>query len=512
MALTEAEQRELDELEYEALMAEQSGEQESYRPSNQPPPDENAPSSAASGLQGFGQGATLNYLPEIQARVAQGIENVGELLGGEPADTYEQSLEYFRDQDKRMREANPLPYAGGNVAGSVATIPVGGGAAKGVGLAAKAGRAALTGGLYGLALNPEMDISNQDQYADLKARLANAGMGAALGGLGEGAIGTIGAGLRKTGERLSNTAVVKQIGANAGQVKKILQKDALPKIESFLKENGLMSAGKSVDDVAAKSREILDTDGPAIGRLYDEAQLQNEALGMSGANTKINGNELAESILNKAKQKYKTHANRDMALKEIETAVAPLRDMGDNANIVDVHAYRKSLDENIDWSKKTQERDVVQNAYIDARNIVSDKTQDTISALDKALGGKNLELLKKLNERFSQAATVNNIATQGAARESAKAFMGQGVIGGGAGLGAGALEYQRSGDPAKALGVGLATGIGVTAARKFGAPVGYYSGKAAARGGRAIEQISSRPGEVGIGTAAPWLFMQNKER
>lgn len=463
-----------------------------------------------SALQGFGQGGTLGYLPEIQAGAGAIGQKAIETLGGPEADTYQQLKDYFQKRNQTMRTEHPVATSVGNIAGAVMTLPIGG-SAKGAGFLARAARAAGTGAAYGGLANPETEATPQDPYANLKARLANAGIGAGLGFGGEALIGGTGQAIEKAGERFAGKAVVKQIGANAGQIKKILQKDELPKIETFIRDEKLMRPGKSLEDVADHTKEILETDGPAIGQLYQDAQDQAKTLGI-GQKNRISGPELADEILKNAREKFKSHANRDVVMKEMESAVAPLRDLGENANIVDIHNYRKSLDENINWAQKAQERDAVQNSFIDARNLVADKTKNTINALDEALGGNQLDALKKLNARYSAASTVNNISTQGVARETAKAFMGHGVIGGGVGLGAGTLEYNRSHDPLKAFGVGLGSALGVTAARKFGSPVGYYGGKAVQSLGQGIEALTPNPGAMGVGLTSPWVNMKKKEQ
>lgn len=456
-------------------------------------------------LQGFGQGGTLGYLPQLQAAGGMAAQS----LAGDGQDTYDSLKKYFQNRNEQLKTEHPLASTAGNIAGAAMTLP-GLGEAEGLSLLAKTGRSALTGAAYGGAANPEVESTDADPYAALRARLKNAGIGAVAGGITESMFGNTGQGISKAGENLSNKTVVKQIGGNAGQIKKILQKDEIPRIEGFLQNENLMIPGKSVDDVAKHTGQILEDDGPKIGILYQNAQ--DNAAGMGKEAPKISGPALADDIVNSAKDKFKNHANRDQIVKEMENSVGPLRDMGDNANITDIHDYRKSLDENIDWSKSAKERPAVQNAYINARNIVADKAKDTIGQLDQRLGSDQVGLLNKLNDRYSTASTVNNISNQAVARETAKAFLGTGALGAGAGGGAAYLEYQRTHDPLKAIGVGAATALGVTAARKFGNPLGYYTGKGMQGLGEGIEAIT--PSAMGVGAAAtsPWINMQSPKK
>lgn len=461
-------------------------------------------------LQGFGQGATLGYLPEMQAGLEQGLSKVlPEDMGGGDDLTYAQRLQQMKERGQSLEQKHPVASGIGNVAGSLTTLPFGGAAAKGASGLAKIAKGAGVGAAYGAAINPNQ--SGQDANFNLMQRLENAGYGAALGGSGEALLAGGSAALKNLSEKLKSSSVMKQIGANASQIRKILQKDEIPKIEGFLKDENLMTLGKTVEDVAERAQSVMDETGPAIGKLYEDAQMASQTIGV-GQKNRISGPELADEIIKDTKEKYKAHANRDMVIKEIEQSVAPLRDMGDNPNIVDIHNYRKSLDENINWSQKAQERDAVQKAFIDARNKVADKTKQVIESVDQSLGSEQTSLLKNLNARYSSAATVSNIATQGSAREMSRALMGAGVIGGGAGIITTGADIARGGDVAGAIGKGLAVGAGAALARKYGTPIAYKAGKAAGAIGKAASSASNRPGAVAAGIVSPWVQMREKDK
>jgi len=534
-----------------------------------PPADPN--SGAEATLEGFGQGGTFGYLPNLQARLAQmGNAVLPESMGGGGDESYEDLKKAFQRRDLALKSAHPIASVAGNVGGAVMSAPAGGMLIKGAGAAmkgaqamraageaaplvgelldapaallpgaagtaapgvasvaqpvstlAKVGKAAATGAGYGAIENPEMEADPNDPYGELKARLSNAALGGITGGVTEGVLSGVSNRLAKAGQRYSDKAVVKQIGANAGQIKQILKKDEIPKIGNFLEDNGLMGVGTSLDDVAEKSGDILKTDGPKIGKLYDEAQqVSNIIATRGGPDAKavaVSGPALADQIMASVTSDVKAHPDRNLVTKTISDALEPLRDMGENANIKDLHDFRKGLDENINWTQASKERDAIQRAYVKARDMVSRTTQDTIDRLDNAVSGSApaagvLDKLKALNQRFSTASTVNTIAQQGVGRETAKAFMGHGVIGGGAGLGAAMLDYQHHGNPLRAAAVGLGTAAAVTGARKFGTPVGYYGGQMVNQLGRAGQAVANNPAMVGAGAASPWANMNMRDQ
>jgi hypothetical protein len=496
---------------------------------------------ASDALQGFGQGGTLGYLPEAQAALAAGLQRVlPESMGGGGEESYEDLKKYFRTQDIQKQERSPWAYGAGNIGGAVATLPVGGAAlrgagalakgtalgakavkgaqaaAAGTGLGTKLAKGAGIGAAYGGLINPERAPEDDLSMGEsLEERAKGAALGGALGFGAELGLAGAGGALQKTGEKLSKSAIVKQIGANAGQIKKIIRKGDFPKLEKFLNENKLLGFGKSLDDVHAKSGQILKTDGPKIGQVYEEAvdaatalrTLDEAAPGLYKPPPRINGEELADNIYLNASSKFHSHPERESILKAIETKTNVLRDMGDNINIKDLHQFRMGLDEGVDWTKATREHPAMQKAIIDARNMVADEAKRVVNELDQIVGGQRGKALKELNEKFSSAALVNNISSQAVGRETAKAFMGAGVIGGGAGLGTGYAEYQRSHSIPKAIGAGLLTGVGVGMARKYGSPIGYKMGKVAQPVGRALEAAGSRPSATGAAASAPWVLM-----
>ncbi len=193
MALTAAEQRELDELEYEQLMLEQA-QAPAAKPTSPSVPARQDEGAGMAGLQGYGQGATLGYLPQLQA--AGGV--AAQALGAPGDESYEDLLKYFQKRDLGLREAHPGATMAGNIGGGFAGAMIPGavasrlapmtmaaGASRLAGLAraipgaslpgaaalGNIGKAAATGAGYGLAMNPEEG-----------SRMENAATGAVFGG------------------------------------------------------------------------------------------------------------------------------------------------------------------------------------------------------------------------------------------------------------------------------------------------------------------------------------------
>jgi hypothetical protein len=156
-----------------------------------------APVQAA--ISGFGQTATLGYLPQLQAMAGSMIGDPNAALDERlraqgftvqgPASDYVSLRDQHIKDDAALGEANPMANFAGKAAGIGASMlaPMGG-AAKGVGALAKAGNAARVGAIQGAIYNPG---DEQGKYAgvmgQIPERLGNAAIGAAVGGAMSGA-------------------------------------------------------------------------------------------------------------------------------------------------------------------------------------------------------------------------------------------------------------------------------------------------------------------------------------
>lgn len=136
--------------------------------------------------RGVAQGVTFGFGDELSGALHSAISD----------DTYEESRDKIRRQNKEAETENPLTYMGGEFAGG-AVMPIGaGGAAKTIaGAALKgAGAGALAGGLSGVG------YSNAKDYTDNAwDGVKGASIGALAGGVVGGAANVIGRGVTKAG-------------------------------------------------------------------------------------------------------------------------------------------------------------------------------------------------------------------------------------------------------------------------------------------------------------------------
>lgn len=122
-------------------------------------------SGGAAALRGIGESATLGLSRYPAALIYSKTMGV----------PYEEALASVRAQEEQLRKEQAAPYMAGKIAGSLATLPVGG-AARGI--LPAIGRGAVQGGVVGFTERPGMENVVQD-----------VGLGAALGGTLSGAAG-----------------------------------------------------------------------------------------------------------------------------------------------------------------------------------------------------------------------------------------------------------------------------------------------------------------------------------
>jgi len=136
-------------------------------------------------LQGFGESATLGYLPRIQAAVEPVAATIGDLITGqnvaENLPDYEQRREEFQKRAAQLAKQEPGAYAGGVIGGALATPGIGAAKAlKGGSALGRITKAAGIGAGTGAAYDPgKGDVGSPE---DLQERVKQAAVGAGTAG------------------------------------------------------------------------------------------------------------------------------------------------------------------------------------------------------------------------------------------------------------------------------------------------------------------------------------------
>lgn len=223
---------------------------------------------------GLSQGLTFGFADEIAGAARAGI---GKLQGeGNYSDLYKK----YRDEQRAHMDAakvdNKGAYVGGEIAGTIGTSFVPGAAAlspvKGASVAANVGRAAAGGALTSAGL------SNADptaSYKDLKQFGKDVGAGAALGGGLELGFSWLGKGINalKPGNLKSSAEeyAVKAAGAMTKETRDLRNRGLLNSTGRELLDKKIVTAFSTLDDVAERSKNIMNAEGPKIGEIVKNA-------------------------------------------------------------------------------------------------------------------------------------------------------------------------------------------------------------------------------------------------
>ncbi len=505
-----------------------------FEPAQQSGPTKRSDTGVAqSALEGFGQGATLGYLPQIQAMVAplqdkfmEGLAKspVAAKIMGVPQNSTVDSGDYLQRRDENIQrqqaqaKENPVAALGGQAAGIIATSVIPGRmvaqgvkasvAAKGAGLGGKllAGgtklaKGAAIGAVEAAALNPG-DTEGEFNPLQISERIDNGKLGALFGVGGAAAAGVVKKGI-EVGKDVGEKLAFKASGAMLKDFRSAAGKGKINDLGRFMLDK-IYKVGDSYDDIAEKAAALKKEAGQEIGSVYKGVMkkvgqpetwqnldpAKKSALAMTGFKPGAQKKEILEAI----ESTLGDSPNKKAAISFISEYVDDLSTKyGNDVDLVHSNAIKGKLDDSINYSKRAQDLPEKQEAMFALRNFIRDRIEDHIGVLDNIVGGDEVKRLRDANKLFGSASEINTIAFDRVQREQANRFFSLGDrITGGAGMAGGAVGGAVLGGDVESAIKGAALGLGGAglskAARTFGA-----GGVA-----RVADSLSKRTGAVAV--------------
>lgn len=479
------------------------------------PVTESKPVEAA--LQGFGQGALFGYLPELQAGAGKVLEPIYELATGRdvPDESFNERLSAFRGREKSLAETNPGSFTAGQLAGAVSTPGLSAG--RGAGFLSTVARGAAAGAGTGFLYNPNEEGS--EAGFNLDRRLEQAKSGAITGGLVSGGLKAVQKGLEgvakapKELKKIADSLGLKAAGAKTGDVKKVLKKKRIEDLGEFLRNEDLIGAGKTVEETLERSNQILGEAGPQIGTIYNQVKqelaspfvwsklkpeqarkIADNGLWVSSVNDEI------KDVLKKF-TKGKSGGKQAMGAVETELeTLAELAGKTDEFDITDLLAYRRSLDDRINFDKTVRDMPLTQQSLVEVRSVIQGRIDRLVDTLDEVLGGDRLKILKSANARFRNASDIKNIAQTAVSRDRSNMVLGLPEIILGTGVGGADLIRSISEGDLEGGASAVAKGALAAGALKLGRK--YGPGAASKVAGKASSLLSKSGVPKGAGKAA----------
>jgi len=419
-----------------------------------------------SAARGTVQGLTMGFADEITG----GVEALGDTLFGDKSisdigDTYAQRRDESRANYDAARDANPKSYMAGEVGGTVASAFVPGlgalNAAKGAGLAAVAGRAAIQGGIQGLGTSDAQSVGDMARDTAM-----GAGMGAVGGALGHGAgkligkgadaiadsslgkyiSGKVQVGADAVGDRLDSFAErqgAKALGLERATQKK-LGEDGTRAVGRQALDEGILSIGANTDDLIARNNALKSLS-------MSERQAAYETIDAAGK-SQFNPLDVAAKVEDKVVGGMnRSHLDTQELIGKLEPELQNILSRGEGTiSMAEAQQLVQNLGQKAKWdaSRSTQNNQLAKDVYGVVRQAIND------AAGSDQVGIEGLkETIEQANKKFSIAKDTEKLLGNKQAREQGNKLFGlTDTI-----AGAGALT---TGNPAVALPIMAAKKIG----------------------------------------------------
>lgn len=466
-------------------------------------------------LEGFGQGAAMGYLPQLQAAIEPVQSKITDAFTGKNVSSDMPGYVQRRDENIKRQESlakeSPTSYYGGLLPGAVsgAMAPgalVGGGvkAAEGAGILGKLAKGAVGGAAVGAAQNPGDKEGVVDPY-QMEERLEGAKQGAAFGVGGEAAglvASKVGKGLMNAGKSMKGMSAglaLEQAGARKADYKRLYGKrlgdEKIQELGDTIKT--FMSPGDTFEDIYQKSHNLMKGAGKKIGEVYSNIEdtvtspnflssLKPDKLEKLQS-TALIGKDIADEIRGELSGNLKNNLNRKKVTAQLDRYLNDLSSRGE-IGIKDAHEIRVNLDKDINWDRSVKDMPAVQDALTKVRAKLENRIINRIEALDSALGSKHVKDLKEVNKFYSNLSEINRISGDKTAAMKANARFGLLELGGGLG---GVASSNSDDSTGERLLKGAAGAMAVKGLRRYGPGI---ASKALSGAGVVAEPLGKIPG------------------
>jgi len=498
---------------------------EKYAAATAAAPTEQQGDAVGAAIEGFGNGASMGYLPQLQALAAKPIYAVLNAVTGQniQPDSYVQERDANIARQEALAKSNPKSYYGGMVAGGISTAPVGEAVAAKVLPSAVQGarlaKAVGTGAVIGALQNPGDEKGVIDPI-QAKERAKDAAIGGAIGGavdIAARGISNVADKVSKAGDALETTAeknALRSVGAQKPQMKKLIAKDKVKDVGRFIIDENIAPAGAGAEDIAANAQQIKDAAGKEISSVFD----QIEKSGHAGTFDRKNiAQAMRDALMGDEDVAGSLHSKK--VLPQLEELITDFESKPGAADARELLKLKGQYDKEINYSKKAMDLPALQKGYQNIRSTINEAINDRATALSNEVRGDLAAKLKAANKRYGLASTVAEIADNKLAQDGNKFFSLTDTLGGVLGGGVGAVHGGVGSIPGAVAGAAASKAI-----RTYGPSVGTKVIDAASKGMKAVGPTAgaaieaAAPGTLGgivadeLAPAARQKFMGDSTR
>jgi polyhydroxyalkanoate synthesis regulator phasin len=377
-------------------------------------------------LEGFGNAATLGYLPQLQAMAEPAMNRVLDAVTGNRVaegdkSTYIQRRDANLTRQEQQKAEHPYAAGAGALAGTAASVlgTAGLGAvAKGASATQRLAAARNAGLALGAAQNPG-DVKGEINPLQIGDRTQNAVVGGLLGMGGqmvaEGAgmaAGAVSKAAKDKAAKKATRALGRPTPTQAREMSRV-RKDAsgneLPsqdvELGRILLDEGAVPWLGTHGRIAGRVEKIKDKAGEQIGNLVDSA---GDAKRVDGAGVGLKMLDEQEVARLRKAPGMKHFAS------QIDEVANDLAEQG-MLSVKEAHQLRRDIDRSIRFNKPAQDRLGTQLALTKSRNALNESMNEAINAIP----GAGKDKLLAANRRYSNLSRAEDLAERGVAQDQA---------------------------------------------------------------------------------------------
>lgn len=482
-------------------------------------------SAGQAALEGFGQGATMGYLPHLQSATAplaakafDATRAVGRFFGAED-DGYRASEDLGSYTDRRdenikrqqvLAEENPLAYQGANVAGAISSSFIPGAIAGKIAKGANATKALVTadqakaltladkakalantptsrnvaaGATIGLVQNPG-DAEGETSPFQIMERLENAKNGGLISGVasvGAKGLAELTRSIGKGAKSIAATKAFKALGGTAKDLEKARAQGSADRIGQTLLDEKMVTPFATPKSIAGKLDTAIDDASSAIESTIEKINSGSSKIGQLNPEQakKLSASffrpkEVSQKLKDDLIAKYE-----GAPIEELQPALNKIdlwfKDKPEVMSIKEVQKFKKTLYgflKDSDFynpnSQLGMARQGLKAVGQGAREGI-EKQADTVSEMLGGAGGE----IKAANRRLGDFLGAEKVAQKGIGRTQGNRMISlTDTIAGVGGMGAGGVAGALVSGDVEGAAKGSLLGLGAGAVNKFGRTYG----------------------------------------
>jgi hypothetical protein len=447
-------------------------------------PQSEAGSPAEAALQGFGQGATLGYLPHLQALAEPAVTKGLDIITGQNQSKdlpgYLERRDQWAKTLEQLQVNNPKSFAGGQVAGGLTSAFIAPQAAlsKGASIPLRIGAQVGAGAAIRGAMNPG-DTQGAIEPIQYQERISNVASPMAIGidaaiPLAGPALGYIS---KKAGAQAERLAF-KSLGPYARDSMKAFGNDKVNSIGRTMLNTGVVGGGlpKRYETLANDIAKIRSESGEKLGALVEQMAQKETGKPIGVSRSKVADKLQSELISPEVDAAGVANRNSKMQeyIDQFRRGGSPIGEAGpqipdDQIPLLQAEMKKRGIANEINWDRLPG-ADIPDSEAFN-RKLLS-QLRGEVEAGGEVLANKtgfDVGQFRKLKDEYGNLSAAESIAEKRSAKEYANRLLSPSDYGVGmVGAGVGALIDATPEDRVKHAAMGGVLALANHAARKYG--------------------------------------------